>query len=261
MERPHRWLQEEIDRAVRERVRKSGEDLWRKALVGVASAGDPLMDKLRQAVDPGHALPAELLPGARSVIVFFLPFRKPLGKANDAAGHFASRSWAQAYVSTNQLIREVNENLGRCLRDSGFQACSTHPTHNFDEQRLVSRWSHKHLAYIAGLGTFGHHHLLITASGCCGRLGSLVTDMPLPATPRDPKERCLLKAGYPCNACSTKCVYGALSPEGFDRHRCYRQCLANDRHHSDLPLVDVCGKCACQVPCSHATPNPLKAPG
>jgi hypothetical protein len=30
-------------------------------------------------------------------------------------------------------------------------------TYNFDPQTLVSRWSHKSVAVIAGLGSFGHH--------------------------------------------------------------------------------------------------------
>ena len=49
-------------------------------------------------------------------------------------------------------------------------------THNFDEAKLVSYWSQKHVAYMAGLGKFGLHHMIITEKGCCGRLGSIVTN-------------------------------------------------------------------------------------
>lgn len=253
------WIEKEIEAEIEDWI-KSGEveeDLWRKPIVGIASAQDALFEKLRDVADSQHALPSDLLPGASSVIAYFLPFQKRLGKENGSVGPLATRSWAEAYVMTNRLIHSVNERLARAVRDLGGEACVTPATHNFDVERLVSGWSHKHVAYIAGIGTFGHNRLLITASGCCGRLGSLVTTLELPSTPRLEVDWCLLKAGRSCLACARRCPCGALQADGFDRHACYRQLLLNDAHHSDLPLVDVCGKCACEMPCSHSIPAPL----
>jgi epoxyqueuosine reductase len=249
------WLKEEISEYVSQREsEKVGENLWRTPLVGVASAQDPLFLELRTAVAPDHATPGELLPEARSVIVFFIPFRRSLGQDNHQEPVFAAKSWAEAYVATNQLILGVNEQLKTAIRARGFDVSTTPATHNFDQTRLVSGWSHKHVAYIAGLGTFGSHHWLITEAGCCGRLGSFVTTMPVEPTPRPNVEYCLLKAGRKCGACFEHCRYEALFPDRFDRHACYRQCLVNDSHHEDLPLVDVCGKCGCEVPCSYQIP-------
>lgn len=247
-------LLQEISSTVSRLAAAQNQNLWRTPLLGIASASDSLFEKLSQAIDPTHAMPEDLLPGAQSVLVFFLPFEERLGKENDSAGFHAARSWAQAYVTTNELIKEICERLKVFIETSGYSACVTPATHNFDETKLISRWSHKHLAYIAGLGTFGHHRLLITPSGCCGRLGSLVTTMPIPPTPRPEKEFCLVKTGYECLACVAKCTYEALSETAFDRHRCYKQLLVNDAYHGDLPLVDVCGKCACEVPCSYCAP-------
>lgn len=233
-------------------------NIWREPLVAAASADDPLFQKLQEVVGPEHSLPRDLLAGARSVIVFFLPFQQWVGEQNDQAKGFSARSWAEAYVVTNRLIVAINDHLNTMVEDMGCLAVPTPPTHNFDQERLLSGWSHKHIAYIAGLGTFGHNHLLITDSGCCGRLGSLVTTMPIPATPRLDREYCLAKAGGKCHACVSKCRYGALFKTHYDRHACYRQCLVNDAHFPDLPLTDVCGKCACGIPCSHAIPEPTK---
>jgi epoxyqueuosine reductase len=249
------WLRSEIEGFVSEWRRKRGKDYWQRPLVGVASAEDPLFGRLGSVVDPGHALPCGLLPEARSVVVFFLPFDRALGEANDREQPLACRAWAESYVETNLLIRKIGGHLGRCLRRAGHAALATPATHEFDEEKLVSRWSHKHIGYIAGLGTFGRHHLLITEGGCCGRLGSLLTSAQIPATPRPVEERCLEKAGRTCLACVSKCRYGALLEDRFDRHACYRQCLENDAHYSDLPLVDVCGKCSCAVPCSYEIPG------
>lgn len=233
--------------------------LWRTPLVAIAAANDPLFPQLREAVAADHLIPSDLLPEAKSILVYFLPFVQELGKENKEAGFFAAKSWAEAYVATNQLIGEINRHIEQCLNDRGYQAAVTPATHNFDQERLLSRWSHKHIAYVAGLGTFGHHHLIITEAGCCGRLGSLVTNVPISATERPGREYCLTRAGHKCLACAGKCTYGALGETAFDRHACYRQLLENDRHYSDLPLVDVCGKCGCEVPCSYGIPNKLRA--
>jgi epoxyqueuosine reductase QueG len=158
-------------------------------------------------------------------------------------------------VETNALLTAINAHLATFLRAAGHRATVVPPTHNFDEQRLMSDWSHKHVAYIAGLGTFGIHHMLITADGCCGRLNSLVTDLVIPPTPRPEVEACLYKADGSCRACLPRCPVDALTGPRFDRHACYDVCLQNAARHTAVGLADVCGKCACVVPCSFVNPN------
>ncbi|MGQ9669623.1 MAG: epoxyqueuosine reductase [Desulfosoma sp.] len=236
--------------------RHGGKAYWRlPACVGIAHVQDPLFGKLRKIAAPDHALPHDLLSCAASVIVFFLPFRKDLAKENRQVTPYAARSWAEAYVATNALIAEICEALKHHLAQEGYESVVTPATHNFDEKRLLSRWSHKHLGYIAGLGTFGIHHQLITHQGACGRLGSLVTAKPMEPTPRPTVEYCLVKSGHACTACVHRCTFGALTFNGLDRHRCYAQLLENDRRFKDLPLVDVCGKCVADVPCSYGIPK------
>lgn len=234
-----------------------GRNLWKAPLVAVASARDPLFPRLKELIDPDHAVPRDLLPNARSVIAFFLPFREWVGADNGEAFPFAARSWAEAYVETNGLIAAISRHLRERLEALGAESQTIPATHNFDEKKLISLWSHKHVAYIAGLGTFGLHHQIITREGCCGRLGSLVTSMELPVTPRPDGEWCLVKAGFRCKVCYSRCKFDALFEDRFDRQACYRRCLENDAHHGDLPLVDVCGKCSCGVPCSHKVPDKI----
>jgi epoxyqueuosine reductase QueG len=234
--------------------RKPTKTDWKQPLVGFASADDPLFPELREVVQHKHALPGDLLPAARTVVAFFLPFQSELQKENARAGLHAARSWAVAYVETNRLIRDLSEHLKVFLEGAGFQATLIPPTHNFDPEILMSNWSHRHIAYIAGLGRFGVNHWLITEKGCSGRFGSLVTDAYFPPSSRQEQESCLHLAGYECGACVKKCVYGALYIDRFDRHACYRQLLKNDSHFSDLEETDVCGKCGCGLPCSLTNP-------
>ena len=226
---------------------------WREPLVAYASADDPLFHTLKDVVSPSHAMPKDLLQDAQTVIAYFLPFKKSLTKTNSHGTH-ASREWALAYIETNRLIVDLNIHLAEILDNWGFQTMKLPPTHNFDTERLVSDWSHKHVAYIAGLGKFGLHHLLITEKGCCGRLGSLITSAPLAPTTRTAGEACLYKFNKTCLKCLKRCPVGALNEESFDRKGCYDLLLDNAKSFEGLGLADVCGKCSCIVPCSFHNP-------
>ena len=226
---------------------------WRRPVVGFADAADPLFGRLRHAVRPSHALPDDLLPGARSVVAYFLPFDRSLGSANHRGG-FSVEAWAVAYIETNRLIAEINDVLSGLLEGDGCRGTRLPATHNFDAQELMSDWSHKHVAWIAGIGAFGRHHMLITDKGCCGRLGSLVTDAVIPPTPRTGRERCLFKHDGSCGKCTPRCPADALAGDPFDRRACYARLLENARLHERHGLADVCGKCAAVVPCSFIDP-------
>jgi epoxyqueuosine reductase QueG len=229
------------------------ESLWREPLVGYARASDPLFGRLKHVANPDHLLPSDLLKGASSVIAFFLPFTRSVA-SNNTQGKLPSRQWALAYQETNDLISLINSHLASELQLLGYRANTIPPTHNFDPVRLVSAWSHRHAAYIAGLGTFGIHRLLITEKGCCGRLGSLVTDLDLAPSPRPEGQSCLYHAGGSCTACISHCISGTLSIEDFDRQGCYSVLLDNERSLKLSGHADVCGKCSCGVPCSLEDP-------
>jgi len=243
-----------LRRQVREAGQRRGSSSWREPLLGVASAADPLFEELRVAVGPEHAIPGDLLPDAASVIAYFLPFAHEIPRSN-RAGRMASTEWARAYVETKRLIEAINDKLAAALQSAGQRAAVQPPTHNFDHQTLRSAWSHKHVAFIAGLGRFGTHHLLITAQGCSGRLGSLVTDLALPPTTRADAERCLALAGGRCHSCIDRCPIDALSIGGLDRHACYRLLRENEELHREIGKADVCGKCASHVPCALTDPE------
>ena len=226
---------------------------WKTPLVGFADAGDPLFGELKTVVRPSHGLPGDLLPGACTVIAYFLPFDPAIPRSNHR-GSFSSESWAVAYIETNRLIAGINERVNRLLEHGGFRGTRLPATHNFDEEQLMSDWSHKHVAYIAGIGSFGHHHMLITEKGCCGRLGSVVTDAAIEPTLRTERERCLFKFDGSCRKCEKRCPAKALEADPFHRHACYDRLLENARLHERHGLADVCGKCAAIVPCSFTDP-------
>ena len=250
------FITQEIIRFV-DAYRKSEnvETRWLEPLVGFADAGDPLFSQLHSAVSPTHATPNDLLKGARSVIAYFLPFDKSISQKN-RGDYYAVKEWALAYIETNRLIIDLNNHLSGLLAKKGKRCTVLPPTHNFEKEKLISDWSHRHVAFVAGLGTFGLHNLLITDKGCCGRLGSIITDAVLTPSVRPKTEHCLYKHNKTCTECVKRCAAHALKVDSFDRHACYTLLLENAKLYEQYGLADACGKCICEVPCSFQ--NPVK---
>jgi epoxyqueuosine reductase QueG len=226
---------------------------WRKPLLATAQADDRFRVLPKIASDE-HMLPWDLLPSAKTVIVFFIPFIKELIDEN-SAGEFPCRNWGLAYEGTNRLIGMLSERIRAYLTDAGYRSVLTPATHNFDVVRLVAQWSHKHLAHLSGLGRFGFNTQLITPSGCAGRLGSLVTEADLgDSSLVESQELCLHKAGEDCLKCLERCPVGALTEDGIDRHLCYDRLKFNLNHTDALAglgdATHVCGKCVVDLPCS-----------
>lgn len=229
---------------------------WQEPLIGFADATDERFLSLRDTVSPSHAMPKDFLDDARTVIAYFIPFTEDIIKSN-SAGTEASKEWVIAYIETNKLIFELNTYLREQLCVMGYNSTVIPATHNFNTQTLISDWSHRHIAYIAGIGSFGINNMLITEKGCCGRLGSIVMNVAIESSKPLEKENCLYKHGGRCKKCVNSCVNEALTIEAFDRHRCYTKCLENAKMYNELGLGDVCGKCLVNMPCSRTNPTRL----
>ncbi|MDY6821946.1 MAG: epoxyqueuosine reductase [Deferribacterota bacterium] len=227
---------------------------WRKPLIGYADALDSLFYTLKKVVSPSHFLPRDLLEDAQTVIAYFLPFEKGMVKTN-LEGLYSSKEWAKAYVETNELIFKLNIYIKDELSKFDYNSYIIPATHNFNKDRLTSDWSHRHVAYIAGLGTFGLNNMLITSKGCAGRIGSIVTNLKIEPTIKNNIEYCLYKSKGICRKCIDRCPTGALNINFFDRFRCYGMLLENAKLYANYGLADVCGKCCVGLPCSFANPN------
>ena len=240
-----------------EPARTGTEGFWQTPLL-VSAPIDERFELLPQIAFNEHMHPRDLLATAKSLIVFFIPFKRELVKENKK-GDRPCRNWGLAYVETNDLIGRLSQAIAAFLVENGFKSGLTPATHNFDEDILMARWSHKHLAFLANLGRFGTHHMLITPVGCAGRLGSLVTEADLGDHPMIETDlACLLKAGKKCGKCIEACPVDALSENGFDRRRCWNRLNENRKtldYFADLPeTTHVCGKCAALMPCSFSNP-------
>jgi len=249
----------------REPDRLETDGWWQTPLLAAAPI-DSRFDRLPQIAADDHLHPRDLLTTAKSVIVFYIPFKKELVKEN-RKGDRPCRNWGVAYVQTNDLIERLSQALGNWLTERGYKSGLTPATHNFDATKLMARWSHKHLAHLVNLGRFGVHHMLIMPVGYSGRLRSLVSEVELGEHPLiQTEEACLHKAGKECDNCIKACPVEALSEDSFERKSCWDRLNENRRaldYFSDLPQsTHVCGKCAALMPCSFNNPvSALKSIG
>lgn len=217
---------------------------YRKPVVGFGDASDRLFLQLKELVSPDHLLPQDLLTQANTVMAFFVPFSDEIIVANQKAS-FVAKEWAEAYIVTNHLISNICVRLSEIFSLEDIESAWVEPTHNFDKTKLISYWSHKHVAYMCGLGSFGINQMLITHRGCAGRVGSMVINKRITPSPKvGLHDYCDYYVSGQCRWCIDACPVGALNEQRFDRRRCYERLMEVDRFYSDLSLCDVCGKCA-----------------
>ena len=248
-------LKEKITELVVEYVKKypaenETPEMWRTPLVGFADVNDSYIRELPKIVDKAHQMPEDLMDDPNIIISYFIPFTKE--RANENVGiknNSASESWAEAYKITNTMMARLNEYLAQEIKKMGYQAAVSNAI--MDTEILKSNWSHRHIAYAAGLGTFGINNMLITKEGCCGRYNSIVANIPVEPDKHLEQENCLYKSKGICKKCVENCFSGALTTEGFDRRKCYETCEKN----MALYGVDVCGKCVTNIPCAFSAPK------
>lgn len=237
---------------------------WGSPLVGFADANHPYILKFKDLISSSHKLPTDIVFDASVVIVYFLPFTKELAKTNQIVGDIASSEWALAYEETNALFIQLNQYLISEIQKMGYHAGISQEAFTFDQKNLKSNWSQRHFAKAAGMGTFGINNMLITKIGCCGRYSSIVTNLKVnPDAPLE-EEICLYKKNGSCGICMQHCPSGALTLEGYDRHKCYKILRKNAElykefgssytdesgEHSNSLGSEVCGKCVVNTPCS-----------
>ena len=229
---------------------KNVKNIWREPVVGFADAKGTYIKSLKTVVSAEHKQPEDFMENPSIVISYFIPFTQELAAINmNVEGNMAAQEWADAYHLTNTMIADISQYVADFLTEMGYRAVP--PTDVvFNREQILSNWSQRHIAYAAGVGTFGINNMLISEKGCCGRYGSAIANIPVEPDKVIEEERCLYKRNGSCKKCVQNCFSGALSTEGFDRKKCFEICLLNDAKTGQ----EVCGKCDIDIPCAFKAP-------
>ena len=141
--------------------------LFEAPLFGYASADDPVFfSYLRsEAIGPHYRLPNQWLPGARSVISFFLPFSTAVRDSNRGDRRIPGKAWLYGRIEGQQMVAALCEYLCDALQQVGFEAVSPSLSDDFwtisppeieGGPEFTSNWSERHAAYACGLGTLAY---------------------------------------------------------------------------------------------------------
>lgn len=225
-------------------------------LLGVADARDPLFEKMKEASVIGQhfLVPTEWLPQAKSVISFFLPFTKEVRDSNKKIANWPSLEWLHARIEGQAFVLDLCRYLDSILLEAGhtniIPATDPRFTMNDKPPTFTSNWSERHVAFVAGLGTFSLSKGLITKKGMAGRFGSVITSLELATDKRKYTE--IDEYCNHCGVCMENCLVNAISYEQGKKHE---PCGA----YIDETAVKFsprygCGKCQVNVPCEKEIP-------
>ncbi|MEW6076659.1 MAG: epoxyqueuosine reductase [Thermodesulfobacteriota bacterium] len=263
----------------------AAEPIFDEPLVGFVRGDDPIFQAFKSIIGPHHFTPMEIMawqarknhvtpPPAEelSVVSYVMPITRATKQQNAECAEWPAERWAQTRLSGEIFSQEFTREIVAFLMQNGVLAIAPDVTPLFNKKRYprvgwASPWSHRHIAYAAGLGTFGMHDFLITEKGCAHRLGSFVVHRPLQPNRRRPDDihaYCLQYQGRQCLMCARRCPVGAISEDNaHDKETCYKHvarslkyCLKN--YHI---FIYGCGLCATRVPCESGIPAALKNKG
>ncbi|MHA1310108.1 MAG: hypothetical protein ACTSQO_04185 [Candidatus Helarchaeota archaeon] len=214
-----------------------GDPIFSTPIIGVAVGNDLIFQKYKEVVGEKHLTPIEMWNGQKlnllekdnnlRVVSIVFPYVKKIRDASISQTKLPAEIYSVGRNYANEFIADVLEKSVKYFIDLGFEAIvpilST-PYNHVIRGKLYSNWSERHIAFAAGLGTFGLHEGLITELGCNVRFGSFITNATLEITPRksdDPYANCLYYAKGTCKKCIERCPANAISEKGHDKIACF----------------------------------------
>jgi epoxyqueuosine reductase len=282
-----------IQKAIRDYVAQSpnnrfapypSEPIWDAPLVGFASGDDPIFKEYKTVIGDFHVTPREalemyidangcgdstkLLPKV-SVISIILPATEETRLSNRRESEVCSLRWNHTRFLGQEFLARLTRYVVSLIEEMGYYALAPELSRWWEvvtrPDGMASRWSQRHAAYAAGLGTFGLSDGFISPKGIAIRLSSIICNLDLPATPRTYSNHyanCLFYAQGTCQKCAERCPAKAISEKGHDKKKCgaYLNEMRNIAQRQGKTEGYVgkaylgCGFCQTGVPCEAGIP-------
>jgi hypothetical protein len=258
--------------------------IWGEPAVAFANGDDPIFQSFKTIIDEFHMTPREALEkyikakewnyGLKelenvSVISYVLPIHIGTRDIERNAPYGGTRRMNHFRWMGEVFWRNLEHYVASLLEIMGYHAFAPGRSPFFQRKELADgarvNWSERHVAYAAGLGTFGLNGLLITSKGCAHFVESVVCDIALAPTPRPYNHHqayCPFFRDKSCRKCIDRCVAGAISEKGRDILIC-RKNLGHDQRvklkelgldEGYIGRAPTCGLCMTNVPCEDRIP-------
>jgi len=259
-----------------------GERIFEEPLVGFIRGDDPLLTEYKKIIGPHHFTPFEIMKwqaeknnepapdaDALSVVSIVMPLTKKTKQDNRKEDGWTSERWAQTRLLGEIFSQKFVREMVISLMSKGILAIAPDVTPMFKKKRYpvvgwASPWSHRHMAYAAGLGSFGMHDFFITEKGCAHRVASFVVNLKLAPNRERQKDihaNCNHYQGIKCLKCAQRCPVDAITAENaHDKEKCMKRVEASTKYCMKNYHIFIygCGICATGVPCESGIPKGLQ---
>lgn len=159
---------------------------------------------------PKEFWPQSIFPGTQTVIVIGFPVELPIVETAP------SIHYNEHYNTVNRILDEKAYEISSFLNAMGHPSVSI-PRDGYGSidvllKKPLTFFSHKHAAYLAGLGTFGENNVLLTCKyGPRVRFTSIFTSLDIEGDPIMEEELCVH-----CKACVHHCPVSAIKSMDSD---------------------------------------------
>jgi epoxyqueuosine reductase len=163
---------------------------------------------------PKDFWPQSIYPEARTVIVIGLQVQLPILETAP------SIYYHELYKTVNLLLDEKAYEISNYLTDKGYSSIYLPRDGYGDIEVLLEKplafFSHKHAAFLAGIGSFGLNNVLLTPKyGPRVRFTSIFTTAEIEGDPLPSKNLCTR-----CMLCAQSCPVGAIATDSEDLGEC-----------------------------------------
>ena len=245
----------------------AGLRFFERPVFSITRADNPefLKIKFPEVVGEHHMMPEDWLPGAKTVISFFLPYNRKTVEANKTDPFAPPIEWLYTRVDGQRYLLSLGAKIRDLLISEGFEAITPYTDDRFIMRtshdvpgtesipKFSTNWSERHVGVVSGLGTFGLSTNFISKVGCAGRMISVVTTWDIEADERDYDDW----LGYcnRCGACLRRCPAKAHFSDkvGKDHAMCSAHIAVACKPFS--PRYG-CGKCQSGLPCDYKPMKP-----
>ncbi len=284
-----KWFQDTIEKFLLEDISNimavDGTPMWDATppiLVGFCDGNDPIFEEYKEIIGDFHLTPSEAYTKYcekndmtcstedLSVVAFILPQMEATKKENlEYSKEWPSERWAHARLNGEKANSKLRLHLLSELKKEGINGVSPMEQGylfkiNSKHKKGVwaSTWSHRHMAFAAGLGSFGWSDGFLNEKGKAMRVGSIVVGYKLPSDadkrPPDPYYYCLK-----CGECAKRCPVDAIKPNDptngtiHDKQTCWTKVISTVpyiKKHYNIGIYG-CGLCQVGIPCESSLPK------